>query len=71
MKFGSIIVLLLIFSIATIMFNDPKPPSNVQFDPKPEVEVSLPDTVTTFSIQLKDDLDGLVRDIKQFLRMSK
>ena len=71
MKFGSIIVLLLIFSIATIMFNDPKPSGNVQFDPKPEVEVSLPDTVTTFSIQLKDDLEGLVRDIKQFLRMSK
>ncbi|MDD1741732.1 MAG: hypothetical protein LUQ47_00200 [Methanotrichaceae archaeon] len=69
MTFGLIIALLLI-SIATIIFNDPTPPSNVQFDKPKIVDVSLPDQVITFPMQLKDDLEGLVRDIKQFFSPS-
>ncbi len=62
---------LLLISIATIIFNDQIPPSDVQSDPKPKIaDVSLPDQVITFPMHLKDDLEGLVRDIKQFFSPS-
>ena len=65
------IIALLLISIATIIFNDQTPPSDVQSDPKPKIaDVSLPDLVITIPMHLKDDLEELVRDIKQFFSPS-